>query len=373
MKVPLLDLKTHHKPIRRQLLDTAKKVIDSGHYILGPEVAALEKEIAAYSRVKFAVGVSSGTDALLLALMTAGIKPGDEIITSAFSFFATAGVIARLGATPVFADIDPRSYNLDASLLASAITPKTKAIIPVHLYGQCADMEPLLKLAAQRGLAVIEDAAQAIGAEYKGKRAGGIGLAGCLSFFPTKNLGALGDAGMLLTNDAAFARKALLLRVHGAEPKYYHKLLGANFRIDALQAALLRVKARRLDRWTAQRRQNAARYADLFRRAGLLESGVVGLPSVSHPQSTHGHIYHQYIIRVQRRDELRAYLKKKGIDTEIYYPLPLPLQECFKDLGYKPGDFPASEQAAQEILALPIYPELTRRQQAFVVDSIRQF
>lgn len=373
MKIPLINLPAHHKPIEKQLFNAARKVINSGHYILGPEVAALEKEIASYSRTDFAVGVSSGTDALLLALMTAGVGPGDEVITSAFSFFATAGVIARLGAKPVFVDIDPMTYNLDPALLAAVLTPKTKAIIPVHLYGQCADMDPIFKLAAPCRIAVIEDAAQAIGAEYKGKRAGGIGLAGCLSFFPTKNLGALGDAGMLLTNDAAFATKARLLRVHGGEPKYYHQMVGGNFRIDALQAALLRVKAKRLDRWTAQRRENARRYAQLFARTGLIESGTVSLPFVSYPQSSHGHIYHQYVIRAQHRDLLRGFLREQGVDTEIYYPLPLPLQECFKSLGYKPGDFPASEKAAQEILALPIYSELTRRQQTFVVASISRF
>jgi dTDP-4-amino-4,6-dideoxygalactose transaminase len=373
MKVPLLDLKAHHAPLRAELDEALRRVVDSGVFILGPEVSALEAEAAAYSGARFAWGVSSGTDALLLALMALGVGPGDEVVTSAYSFFATAGTIARLGAKPVFVDIDPASFNIDPALIEAAITPRTKVLIPVHLYGQCADMEPILALAKKRRLPVIEDAAQAIGARYKdGRRAGAMGTIGCLSFFPTKNLGALGDAGMVLANDPAVSETLRIMRVHGGEPKYHHKIVGGNFRLDALQAAVLRVKLKRLDAWTKARRENAGRYRSMFASAGLLGQGVV-LPAETWSQVDGSHIYNQFVIRAPKRDALRDFLKGKGVDTEVYYPIPLHLQECFASLKHKPGDFPHSEAAALESLALPIHPELTEKQQEYVVDSIGRF
>lgn len=373
MKVPLLDLQAHHAPLRAELDEAIRRVLDSGHFILGPEVSALEAEAAAYSGTRFAWGVSSGTDALLLALMALGMGPGDEVVTSAYSFFATAGTIARLGAKPVFVDIKPDSFNIDPKRLEAALTARTKAIIPVHLYGQCSDMEPLLAAAQKRGLPVIEDAAQAIGARYKdGRCAGSMGAVGCLSFFPTKNLGALGDAGMVLCQEPALAEKLRILRVHGGEPRYHNKIVGGNFRIDELQAAVLRVKLKRLDAWTRARRENAKRYRSMFSRSGLLDKGVV-LPAETWPAVEGSHIYNQFVIRAPRRDALRDFLKKEGVDTEVYYPIPLHLQECFASLGHKPGDFPNAEAAAKESLALPIYPELTEEQQKHVVDSIARF
>jgi dTDP-4-amino-4,6-dideoxygalactose transaminase len=376
MKIPLLDLKAQHAPIQREILAAISRVIDSHVFILGPEVEKLEQRIASYCQAKYAVGVSSGTDALLVALMGLDVGPGDEVITSDYSFFATAGVIARLGAKPVFVDIDPVTYNLDADRVEPAITSRTKGIIPVHLYGQCAEMASILDIAATHGLAVIEDAAQAIGAQYRdGRRAGSMGTLGCLSFFPSKNLGALGDGGMVLTNDAALNEKIRTLRVHGSKPKYYHKLIGGNFRLDALQAAILNVKLNYLDAWTQRRQENAKRYTQLFEESGLLQRVGLSLPQAVYAETgvPHGHIYNQFVIRVPDRDRLRAYLQQEGVGTEVYYPVPFHLQECFRALGYQEGDFPSAERAAQETLALPIYPELTSEMQSHVVEKIRAF
>ena len=369
MSVPLLDLRAQYQSIKADVDAAVAEVMTSQHFILGPKVEECEKAIAAYSRAKHAIGVSSGTDALLIALMAAGIGRGDEVITSTYTFFATAGSIVRAGAKPVFVDINPVSFNLDPAQVAAAVTPRTKAIMPVHLYGQMAEMAPLLALAAKHKLTVIEDAAQAIGAEDQGRRAGAGGDYGCFSFFPSKNLGAAGDGGMVTTNDDAAAERLRVLRVHGSKPKYHHKVIGGNFRLDALQAAVVTVKLRHLDDWTAARQRNAARYDALFAARGLVASGRVTLPRVV----TSRHIFNQYVIRVAQRDELLAHLKAKGIGTEVYYPVPLHLQECFRDLAYKPGDFPHSEAAAAHTLALPIYPELTEAQQAEVVDAIAAF
>jgi dTDP-4-amino-4,6-dideoxygalactose transaminase len=363
MPIPLLDLQGQYAPLRDELLAAIARVCDSQRFIGGPEVEGLEREIAAYLGVQHAVGLSSGTDALLVALMALGVGPGDEVITPTFSFFATAGCVSRLGARPVLVDIDPLTYNMDPVAASAAITPRTRAMIPVHLYGQCAEMDPVLADAARRGIAVIEDAAQAIGARYKGRAAGSMGKAGCFSFFPSKNLGAFGDAGLLTTNDDALAHEVRLLRNHGAEPKYFHKRIGGNFRLDALQAAVLRVKLPHLDRWTALRRANADRYDALFADARV---------PVTVPFRAGGrdHIFNQYVIRVPRRDAVRARLEASGVGTEIYYPVPFHLQECFTPLGYKAGDFPAAEAAAAETLALPIYGELTEAQQREVVQAV---
>jgi len=363
MKVPLLDLKPQHDPLRKELLDAMTRVMDSGVFILGPEVEAFERAAAAYCGTAHAVGVSSGTDALLLALMALNVGPGDEVVTTPYSFFATAGAVWRLGAKPVFVDIDPATYNIDPARVPAAFTARTKAVLPVHLYGQCADMEPIR--AAAKNISVIEDAAQAIGAEDRGRRAGGLGLMGCFSFFPTKNLGAFGDAGLVTTDDAALARRLKILRVHGMEPKYHHKWIGGNFRLDALQAAVLNVKLKHLDGWAEARRMNAERYVSLLKTSG---AGEVTLPSAARH-----HIYNQFVIRAPKRDALLDFLKEKGVATEVYYPVPLHLQECFKPLGHKPGDFPQAERAAKETLALPIYPGLKVEQQAMVVDTIRAF
>lgn len=365
MNVPLLDLKAQYAGIKAEVTDAIAEVLDSQHFILGPKVEECEKAIAAYSRCSHAVGVSSGSDALLIALMAENIGVGDEVITTPYTFFATAGAIARLGATPVFVDIDPRTYNLDVAQLASLVTPRTRAIIPVHLYGQMADMDGVLEVARRHGLVVIEDAAQAIGAEYKGQRAGSMGDYGCFSFFPSKNLGACGDGGMVVTNDAGRADKLRCLRGHGSKPKYYHKIIGGNFRLDALQAAIVSAKLGHLDEWTAARQRNAQQYDRLFRKAGL----PVGTPEVAADR----HIFNQYVIRVADRDALQAYLKKKGVGTEVYYPVPMHLQECFAYLGYKAGSFPESERAAKESLALPVHPELTTEQAEFVVQCIEEF
>jgi len=376
MNVPLLDLKAHHQPLRKELLAALEQVLDKNNFILGNEVAELEEKIAAYCQVRFGVGVSSGTDALLAALMALDIKSGDEVITTPLSFFATVGVIVRLGARPVFVDIDPVTYNLDPARLEAAISPRTRAIMPVHLYGQCADMDPILEIATRRGLAVVEDAAQAIGSEYRaGRRAGSMGVAGCLSFFPSKNLGGLGDGGMVVTNDQTLAERLRILRVHGAKPKYYHRVVGGNFRLDTLQAAVLNVKLPHLDRWTALRQQHAELYEKLFRDAGLVDEKKVRLPKAVYKEAgiAHYHIYNQFVIGVSNRDALQAHLKAKGIGTEVYYPVPLHRQECFNGLGYHEGDFPEAERASRELLALPIYPELTEDQQHYVVQSVREW
>ena len=367
IKVPLLDLKAQYAGIRSEILETIDRVCESQHFILGPEVTALEEEAGRYCQAGFAVGVSSGTDALLAALMAIDLKAGDEVITTPYSFFATAGVVARLGARTVFVDIEPESFNLDSRAVAERITPRTRAILPVHLFGRCADLDPLMAAAVGRGIAVIEDAAQAIGArDSRGRQAGTVGAMGCFSFFPSKNLGAFGDGGMVVTGDAALAETLRVLRVHGSKPKYYHRRVGGNFRLDAIQAAILRVKLKYLDGWTAARRRNAARYRDLFEDNGLASR-------VCLPADTPGHIYNQFVIRVKDRDKLRSHLKESGIETEIYYPVPLHLQDCFRDLGYGKGDFPESERAAEESLALPIYPELTEAQQRHVVQVTREF
>ncbi len=377
--VPLLDLKAQYATIREEVRLALDRIIESQHFILGPEVESLEREVATYSHCAHGIGVSSGTDALLVSLMALGIGPGDEVITTSFSFFATAGAIARLGARPVFVDIDPISYNMDPESLEKAVTSRTKAVIPVHLYGHMADMDPVMEVARRHGLRVVEDAAQAIGAEYRGNRAGSIGDLGCLSFFPSKNLGGFGDGGMVVTNDPDLADRVALLRGHGYRPKYYNKVVGGNFRLDPLQAAVLKVKLPYLDGWTESRQRNADRYRRLFHDAGLAadSSDSDGLPDngVILPEETGQgrHIYNQFVIRSSHRDNLMAYLKQSGIGTEIYYPVPLHLQECFADLGYGPGDLPHSERAAHETLALPIYPELTNEMQESVVEAIRRF
>jgi dTDP-4-amino-4,6-dideoxygalactose transaminase len=349
-KIPLLDLHAQYAPIRDKILAAVTRVCDSERYIMGPEIAGFESEIAALIGVSHAVAVSSGTDALLLALMALDVRPGDEVITPTYSFFATPGAIARVGARPVLIDIDPLTFNIDPALISAAVTERTKAILPVHLFGLCADMDPILAIAGRHGIPVVEDAAQAIGAVYNGRSAGGMGAMGCLSFFPSKNLGAFGDAGLLTTNDAALAHKAALLRNHGMEPKYYHHLVGGNFRMDAIQAAVLRVKAPHLAAWTEARRVNAQRYAQLFRHAGVLDR-------VTLPVEPAGlrHIFNQFVIRVADRDALKAHLDQKQIGNEIYYPVPFHLQPCFEHLGYRRGDFPLAERAANESLAIPIY------------------
>jgi dTDP-4-amino-4,6-dideoxygalactose transaminase len=366
--VPLLDLKAQYDPLRRELIDAVTRVCDSQRFIHGPEVEGLERELEAYLGVQHAIGVSSGTDALLAALTAAGVGHGDEVITPTYSFFATAGCVARLGARPVLVDIDPATFNLDTAAAVAAITPRTRAIVPVHLFGQSADMMPLTNAAAQHGVTIIEDAAQAIGARYHDHAVGTLGAIGCFSFFPSKNLGAFGDAGFVSTNDDRLGRQLRLLRNHGMDPKYYHHLIGGNFRLDAIQAAVLRVKLPHLDAWTAGRQRNAQRYRALFEDAKL--TGTVRLP-VEAPDRTH--IYNQFVVRARERDRLKAHLDAAGIGTEVYYPVPFHLQQCFASLGYKAGAFPHAELAANESLALPIYPELTEAQQATVVDEIRRF
>lgn len=372
MNVPLLDLKAQYEAVKGEITPAIMEVVEGQHFILGPKVAALEERVAAYSGARWGIGVSSGSDALLVALMALEVGPGDCVVTTPYTFFATAGAIVRLGATPVFVDIDPRTYNIDASRIEAAVAGlqkgKVKAVIPVHLFGQCCDMAAIMEISKAFGMAVIEDAAQAIGAKDKeGRPAGSIGDAGCFSFFPSKNLGGFGDGGLVTTTDAALAHRLKLIRNHGMEPKYYHHLVGANFRIDALQAAVLRVKLPHLAAWSDARRANAARYRALFAEAGLSD---VTLP-VEAPDRTH--IYNQFVIRVPERDRLRQHLDAAGIGTEIYYPVPFHLQQCFIGLGYKAGVFPVAEAAAATSVALPIYPELTVAQQSTVVGAIRNF
>lgn len=364
MNIPLLDLRVQYATIRGEVRAAIDRVCESQQFILGPEVSALEQEIAALCGVRFGVGMSSGTDALLAALMGIGVGPGDEVITTTYSFFATAGVIARLGATPVFVDIDPRTYNLDTEAALARITPRTKAIVAVHLFGRCADLDLIIEAAAAHGITVIEDAAQALGArDGAGRAAGAIGHMGCYSFFPTKNLGGFGDGGMVVTSDVELAETLRTLRAHGSRPKYYHRVVGGNFRLDALQAAVLRVKLKHLSSWTRARRTNADRYRSLFEEMGLTDR-------IALPEDVPGHIYNQFVIRVERRDDLRALLTERGVGTEVYYPVPLHLQECFRSLGYRNGDLPRAEAAARESLALPIYPELLEGQQRYVVSQI---
>jgi len=367
--IPLLDLRAQHQRIREEILAEVVRVIDSQQFILGPDVRRFEEEIAAYCNTRFAVGCASGSDALLLALLAIGIQPGDEVLTTPYSFFATAGAIHLAGAIPVFADIDAATFNLDVHRVAEVLAtrPKIRAILPVHLFGGCADMDPLCALARVRGIPVIEDAAQAIGAEYKGRRAGSIGEIGCFSFFPTKNLGGYGDGGLITTNDAAIAERLSSLRVHGSTRRYFHDRVGLNSRLDTLQAAVLRVKLRYLDAWTAGRQENAA----LYRRRLSQMRGPVSVPAPAPYQTRH--IFNQFSIRCPDRDALLAHLKEQGIGAEIYYPLPLHLQACFAYLGYGPGDFPASETLAREALALPVYPELPTADFERVCRTIEAF
>ena len=394
MKVPLLDLREQYRALKPEIDSAIAEVVESQHFILGPKVQECEAAIARYSGCPFGVGVSSGTDALLMCLMAEGIGPGDEVITTPYTFFATAGSIARLGAKPVFVDIDPSTYNIDPTRIEAKITSRTRAIIPVHLFGQMADMDGILEVAGQHGLIVIEDAAQAIGAEYKGCRAGSLGDYGCFSFFPSKNLGAAGDGGMIVTKHKERSEKLRSIRIHGSKPKYYHKLIGGNFRLDAIQAALVLVKLNHLDAWTTARQRNAKRYETFFSDAELRvaksseyrrykvgedqECAVTAsgkrfpdllLPSVVRTR----HVFNQYVIRVSRRNRLKVALEAKGVGTEIYYPVPMHLQECFAFLGYSPGDFPESECAARETLALPIYPELREEQCRYVVECVQDY
>ena len=363
--VPLLDLQAQYRPLREEILAAITRVCDSQRFILGSEVDALERELSLHIGVADAVTMSSGTDAILATLMALGIGPGDEVITPTFSFFATAGCVSRVGATPVFVDIDPVTYNADPAAIRAAITPRTKAILPVHLYGLVADMDAIMAIGAEHGIPIIEDACQAIGAMRGGRQAGVIGTAGCFSFFPSKNLGAFGDAGLVTTNDPALGHELRLLRNHGAEPKYFHKRIGGNFRLDAIQAAVLRVKLPHLAAWSDARRANAQRYVELFTTAGLEKK--IGLPV--EPAGSH-HIFNQYVVRVPERGRVRERLTAQGIGTEIYYPVPFHLQECFGPLGYAAGDFPHAEEAAATVLAIPIYGELTPEQQQAVVAAL---
>jgi len=386
LNVPLLDLKAQYGPLQAEILPLLQEICASQQFILGRHVTGLETALAAYCHTEHAVGVSSGTDALLLSLMALDIKAGDEVITAPFTFFATAGTIARTGARPVFCDIEPDSFNLSPTAVRQFLQTQcerradgrwvntrtgglVRALMPVHLYGQCADISALLSIAREYALDLIEDAAQAIGADdASGHRAGSLGTIGCLSFFPTKNLGAFGDAGACICQSAELAERMRVLRVHGGKPKYYHHLIGGNFRLDELQAAVLEVKLRHLDAWTAGRQRNARYYDMAFRSAGLT-------PYVRTPPALPGfrHTYNQYVIRVRQRDALRAYLTEQGVGTEIYYPVALHQQTCFAYLGHRAGEFPESERAAGEVLALPVYAELSREQLQYVVDSIAQF
>jgi dTDP-4-amino-4,6-dideoxygalactose transaminase len=369
-KIPMLDLKAQYKNLAGEIEVAVRKVLESQQLILGPEVKELEKEIAAYCNCEYGVGCASGSDALLLPLMAFGIGRGDEVITTPFTFFATVGSIVRLGATPVFVDIDPQTFNMNVAQLASVVTERTKAIIPVHLFGQCVEMDVVEGVAKQVGAVVIEDAAQAIGSEYKGRRAGSLGDVGAFSFYPSKNLGGAGDAGMMTMNRAELAEDLRILRAHGARRKYYHDRVGVNSRLDSLQAAILRVKFRYLENWAEARRANAIRYEQLFSEKGLVFDELIILPVVREGQ---WHVYNQYVIRARKRDELRGYLADCGIGTEIYYPVPMHMQTCFGELGYKKGDFIEAERAAEEVLAIPIYPELSLDDQEYIVSAIAQF
>ena len=386
MQVPLLDLKAQFQPIEAEVRKAIDGVLASQHFIMGSEVGELEKEVAEYSRVLYAIGCASGSDALLLALMAMDIQPGDGVITTPYTFFATGGAIARLGAIPVFVDIDPKTYNIDVAKVEEFFAGKhplhkdranklpeakrVKAIIPVHLYGQMADMDALCAVAKKYNLVNIEDAAQSIGAEYNGKRAGEFGDFCCFSFFPSKNLGCMGDGGMMTTNCPDYYESLKVLRLHGSKPKYYHKVVGVNSRLDTLQAAILRVKLPKLDAWTKARQDNAAWYNQVFTQVGLAGK-FIELP-YNAPKSNR-HIYNQYVLRAQKRDELMKFLKEKNIGTEVYYPVPLHLQECFAYLGYRNGDLPHSEAAALQTLALPVYPELTHEQKQYVADTVKAF
>ena len=364
MKVPFLDLKRQYSAIKKEIDEAVFSVLSNTQFILGPEVKSFEEKVAAYCGTKFAIGVASGTDALLLSLRACGVKPGDEVISTTYSFFATAGVISRLGAVPVFVDIDPETYNIDPGLIEKKITPKTKAIMPVHLFGQCADMDPIMNIAKKHNLKVVEDAAQAIGAEYKGRKAGAIGDFGCFSFFPSKNLGGVGDGGMVVSNDTDMAEMVRILRVHGSKPKYYHSIVGYNSRLDTLQAAILGVKLKYLDGWTKKRREHAEIYDSAFKHLDMV---------TPKEESFNYHIYNQYTIAVKNRDKLRDFLKERQIGNDIYYPVPLHLQECYRFLGYNKGDLPVSGRKAEEVVSIPIYPELAKEEQEYVISSIKEF
>jgi dTDP-4-amino-4,6-dideoxygalactose transaminase len=364
MQVPMLDLKAQHSNIRREVLGAVTDVLDSQHFIGGPKVKQLEEEVAALCGCTYAVGVSSGTDAILNSLMSLGIGPGDEVITTPFTFFATAGCITRVCAKPVFVDIDPETYNINPGLIEKAISKKTRAVMPVHLFGQMADMDPIMAVADRHNLAVIEDAAQSIGATYKGKKCGSIGVAGCISFYPSKNLGGAGDGGMVVTNDKNLAERLRLMRNHGGDAPYHHKYVGGNFRLDALQAAVLLVKLRYLEGWHEARRRHADYYSKKF-AGSVVQAPYVRPDCVS--------VFYLYVTRVPRRDELAQHLTEKGIDCRIYYPVPLHLQECFRHLGYKEGDLPEAEKAAREVLAIPLYPELTSEMREYVAETILSF
>ncbi|MEO8649574.1 MAG: DegT/DnrJ/EryC1/StrS family aminotransferase [Acidobacteriota bacterium] len=369
MKVPLLDLAEQNAKLRPEIESAIGRVLDTNLFILGGEVAKLEKELADYCNVHHAIGCASGSDALLLALMALDVGPGDEVITTPYSFFASVSCITRLGATPIFADIEPETFNIDVLSLESKITPRTKAIQPVHLYGQCADMDAIKQISLKNGIPVVEDAAQAIGAQDNGRPAGSMNEIGCFSFYPSKNLGGMGDGGFMTTNDEELANKLFALRVHGATERYHHKWVGLNSRLDGFQGAVLRVKLPHLDAWSDQRKQNADRYREYFTNAGLTEQIVLPFerPNVRH-------IYNQFVVRVPgKRDLLCEYLTSQGVGTDIYYPIPLHLQECFEFLGHRQGEFPQAEKAASESLALPIYPELQVEQQEYVVDTIARF
>lgn len=368
MNVPLLDLKAQYRTIKPEVLAAIEAVCDEQGFVLGPRVADFEKATAQYIGSRHAIGCASGSDALLLAMMALGVKAGDEVITVPFTFFATAGAISRLGAKPVFVDIEPDTFNMDPAQLERAITPRAKAVIPVHLFGQCADMAAINDIAKRNKIHVIEDACQAIGAVQQTKRAGVLGDVGCFSFFPTKNLGGFGDGGLMTTDDPDLADRLSMLRVHGSRVRYLHEAVGINSRLDALQAAVLQVKLKHLDRWTEGRRRNAERYRQLFTQANLLDR--VTLPP-THPGNFH--VYNQFTVRVSRRDELRNFLRERGVGSEVYYPLPMHLQNCYRDLGYPKGSFPISERAAEEVLSLPIYAELAENQRAYVVEQIHLF
>jgi dTDP-4-amino-4,6-dideoxygalactose transaminase len=363
--IPMLDLKAQYTQIKAEVDEALARVVASTQFINGPDVEGLEEEIARYSQARHGIGVSSGSDALLVCLMALDIGPGDEVITTPYTFFATVGAIARVGATPIFADIDPTTFNINPAAVAARITPRTRAIVPVHLFGQCADMDPILDVAQKHGIAVIEDAAQAIGAEYKSRRAGAMGTAGCFSFFPSKNLGCFGDGGAVVTNDTSLAEKIRLLRGHGSHPKYYHKLIGGNFRLDTIHAAVLRVKLKYLDGWTAARQQGASYYT-----AALAKHGLAGSLALTPKIVQSRHIFNQYVVRFEDREGVRDHLKKERVTTEVYYPQPMHLQECFAYLGHRPGEYPESERAALNTLALPMYPEMSNTQRDRVVRGI---
>ncbi|NLC37749.1 MAG: DegT/DnrJ/EryC1/StrS family aminotransferase [Clostridia bacterium] len=367
MEIPMLDLKEQYRSLREEINRQLEEVMSKGQFILGDNVRKLEEQVASFSNVRYGVGVASGSDAIHIALLACGVQAGHEVITPAFTFFATAGAVARIGAVPVFVDIDPRTYNLNPAAVERAVTEKTKAVIPVHLYGQMAEMDAIVKIAEKYDLAVVEDAAQAIGARYKGKAPGELGRAAAYSFFPTKNLGAYGDGGMIVTDDGELAEKMRVLRVHGSKPKYYHHVLGYNSRLDELQAAVLRVKFPHLERWNRLRQEKAAYYTRLFQEK---LDGQIATPFV---EEYNTHVFHQYTIRAKKRDQLQAYLKEQGIASMVYYPKPLHLQPVFAGLGYQEGDLPETEKAAKEVLSLPMYPELKGEQHEYIVSKIVEF